>query len=189
MKAIKKLFKWFFITFGALVALIVVIMVFSDDEEVSTTSTATTAQQDDVKTASKEEAKQEAANEKKFNAGITKTVNGLIINIAEVKITENSIEVGMNFENKTDSKLTFYPDQGSAVVGSMQLDANMFMGSGDVSGDINAKVKKEGTIEYTAPEGKIIDVKNIKQLTLDMGEVFNDSNYDATKANIIIPVK
>lgn len=190
MKLFKKLFKWAFILFGAVVALIIVIAIFSDDsEEVSTGTSTTTEQKNEVSTASKNDAKAENANEKKFSAGISKTVGGLIINIADVKITEDKIVVGMNFENTTQSKLTFYPDQGSAIVGSMQLGANMFMGSGEISGDINSKVKMDGTIEYLAPEGKTIDVKNIKEIKLDMGDVYNDSSYDTANATIVIPVK
>jgi hypothetical protein len=184
MKSIKKLFKWAFILFGVLIALIIAIAIFSgDSEEVSTGST------NEVSTSSKNEEKPVNANEKKFSAGISKTVGGLVINIADVKISEDKIIVGMNFENTTQSKLTFYPDQGNAIIGSMQLAANMFMGSGEISGDINSKVKMDGTIEYLAPEGKTIDVKNIKEIKLDMGDVYNDSSYDAVNATIVIPVK
>jgi hypothetical protein len=184
MKSIKKLFKWAFILFGALIVLIIAIAIFSgNDEEVSTGT------KNEVSTTTNKEAKPENANEKKFTAGITKTVGGLVINIADIKITEDKIVVGMNFENTTQSKLTFYPDQGNAIVGSMQLSANMFMGSGEISGDINSKVKMDGTIEYLAPEGKTLDVKSIKELKLDMGDVYNDSSYDATNATIVIPVK
>jgi hypothetical protein len=113
----------------------------------------------------------------------------LIINIADVKITEDKIIVGMNFENSNTSKVSFYPDQGSAVIGSMQLSANMFMGSGEISGDINSKVKMDGTIEYTAPEGKKIDVQSVKEIKLDMGDIYNDATYDTANATIVIPVK
>lgn len=184
MKSIKKLVKWAFILFGALIALIIVIAIFSGDSEEVSTGTKT-----EVSTTTKNEAKPVNENEKKFSAGITKTVGGLVINIAEVQITEDKIVVGMNFENPTQSKLTFYPDQGNAIIGSMQLSANMFMGSGEISGDINSKVKMDGTIEYLAPEGKTIDVKSIKEIKLDMGDVYNDSTYDAVNATIAIPVK
>ncbi|MBT2728412.1 hypothetical protein J7E63_15895 [Bacillus sp. ISL-75] len=183
MKTIKKLFKWAFILFGAIIALVIVVAIFSGDDEEVSTGTKT-----EVSTTSKTDQKA-VANEKKFNAGISKTFGGMIINIAEVKVTEDKIVIGMNFENSTTSKLSFYPDQGSAIIGSMQLSANMFMGSGEISGDINSKVKMDGTIEYLAPEGKKIDVKNIKEIKLDMGDIYNESTYDAVTATIAIPVK
>ncbi|MFP5116146.1 hypothetical protein ACSU64_27950 [Bacillaceae bacterium C204] len=126
---------------------------------------------------------------KKFNAGISTTVQGLKINVAEVIIQEDKIVVGMNFENSIQNKLSFYPDQGNAIIGDMQLGANMFMGSGEVSGDINPGIKMDGTVEYLAPEGKKIDVKNVKEIKLDMGQVYNEDTYNADDVVITIPVK
>ncbi|MGG1073116.1 hypothetical protein ABE178_25355 [Priestia megaterium] len=126
---------------------------------------------------------------KKFNAGISQEVNGLKINIAEVKITDEQIQVGLNLENATQQKLTFYPDQGNAIVGDMQLTANMFSGSGNVSGDVNAGVKMDGVIVYDTPDGKTIDVNKITEIKLDMGDVFNEESFDAKNATITIPVK
>lgn len=126
---------------------------------------------------------------KKFNAGITQEVNGLKINIAEVKITDKQIQVGLNIENITQQKMTFYPDQGNAIVGDMQLTANMFSGSGNVSGDINGGVKMDGVVAYDAPEGKTIDVNKVTEIKLDMGDVFNDETMDAKNATIAVPVK
>jgi hypothetical protein len=126
---------------------------------------------------------------KKFEAAVSQVVNGLTINIAEVKIEKDKISVGMNIENPTGQKLTFYPDQGSLVVGDMQLESNMFMGAGDVSGDVNAGVKKDGVIVFTAPEGKELDIPSITELKLNFGTVFNDESYATEEANIVVPVK
>ena len=71
-------------------------------------------------------------NTKKVAVNKEFSVNGLKITIGEVQVEKERILVGMTIKNETSDKLTFYPDQGSAVVGSMQLDANMFMTEGDV---------------------------------------------------------
>lgn len=150
-----------------------------EEETVSTGSTANEA---------KQEAKVDEGT-KKFNSGITAEANGLKVTIGDVLIKEDKIEVGMTMENAGANKVTFYPDQGNAIIGNMQLSANMFMGSGEVSGDFNAGITQEGTIEYLAPEGKTIDVKNVKEIKLDMGDVFDDTTYDAENVTITIPVK
>lgn len=125
---------------------------------------------------------------KKFNAAVAAEVMGLKINIADVKITDTEIQVGMNLENTTDGLLTFYPDQGSVVVGDMQLDANMFLGSGEVSGDINGGVKMDGVIVFSVPEGKTLDVAAVKELKFNFGDVFNE-NFETAPYVVAVPVK
>lgn len=165
-------------------AIIVVIAIASGGGEEETVSTGTTPTKD-----SKQETKKVDDGSKKFNSGVTAEANGLKVTIGDVLIKEDSIEVGMNMANNGSNKVTFYPDQGNAIIGNMQLSANMFMGSGEVSGDFNAGITQEGTIEYLAPEGKTIDVKNIKEIKLDMGDVFDDKTYESENVTITIPVK
>lgn len=69
----------------------------------------------------------------------------------------------MTLRNETNDKLTFYPDQGNVVVGNMQLDANMFMTEGKVSGDIQPGVEKSGVVVFTVPEGKTLSPKEVTQ--------------------------
>lgn len=126
---------------------------------------------------------------KDFNAAVSQTVNGLNINIAEIKIEKDKVSIGMNVENPTQQKLTFYPNQGSIVIGDMQLEANMFMGTGDVSGDVDAGVKRDGVIVFTVPEGKELDIATVKEIKLNFGDVYNDSTYNSQEANITVPVK
>lgn len=126
---------------------------------------------------------------KDFNAAVSQTVNGLNINIAEVKIEKDKVSIGVNIQNPTQQKLTFYPDQGSIVIGDMQLDSNMFMGTGDVSGDVNAGVKRDGVIVFTVPEGKQLDIASVKEIKLNFGDVYNDSTYKSQEADITVPVK
>lgn len=126
---------------------------------------------------------------KDFNAAVSQTVNGLNINIAEIKIEKDKVSIGMNVENPTQQKLTFYPNQGSIVIGDMQLEANMFMGTGDVSGDVDAGVKRDGVIVFTVPEGKQLDIPTVKEIKLNFGDVYNDSTYNSQEANITVPVK
>ncbi|MES9681631.1 DUF4352 domain-containing protein [Gottfriedia acidiceleris] len=135
--------------------------------------------------------KQEKKNDgsKKFNAAAKQEVLGMAINLADVKITEKEIQVGMNLHNTSGDKLSFYPDQGTLVVGDMQLSANMFMGSGEVSGDINDGVKMDGVIVFTAPEGKKLDVKAIKELTFNFGDVTTSDFMTTKPVTFKVPVK
>jgi hypothetical protein len=126
---------------------------------------------------------------KDFNAAVSQTVNGLKINIAEVKIEKDKVSIGMNYENASGQKLSFYPDQGSVVIGDMQLEANTFLGTGHMGGDINAGVKKDGVIVFEVPEGKSIDISSVTEIKLNLGDIFNDSSYNTQEANISVPVK
>lgn len=155
----------------------------------SDTSGVETGGSNDVakETAAKETAPKDDGA-KQFTAGVAADVMGLKVNIADVKITDKEIQVGMNLENTTDGLLTFYPDQGTVVVGDMQLDANMFMGSGEVSGDINSGVKMDGVIVFTVPEGKTLDVAAIKELKFNFGDVFNE-NFDTKPYSVTVPVQ
>ncbi|OMF61886.1 hypothetical protein BK139_05035 [Paenibacillus sp. FSL R5-0490] len=114
---------------------------------------------------------------------------GLIVALGEVKISSDKIQVGINVENTTENKLSFYPDQGSAVIGDIQLDANMFLTDGDVSGEIQGGVKKEAVLEFLTPDGKEIDVNSIKEVKLMLGDVFNDTTFESKPVNFTIPIK
>ena len=71
----------------------------------------------------------------------------------------------------------------------MQLDANMFLTDGDVSGDIQSGVLKEGVIEYLAPEGKEIDVATLTEIKLVFGDVFDDTSFESKEVTFTVPVK
>ena len=175
-----------------IVFIIGVTTIHPSSEPVSTTPTqtndstpaTTTPQQDTTK-----QADPTPSDVKDFNAAVSQTVNGLNINIAEIKIEKDKVSIGMNVTNPTQQKLTFYPDQGSIVIGDMQLEANMFMGTGDVSGDVNAGVKRDRVIVFTVPEGKQLDIASVKEIKLNFGNVYNDSTYKSQEANISVPVK
>ncbi|MEH7116154.1 hypothetical protein V7128_01845 [Neobacillus vireti] len=163
------------------------------DETVSTSSDQPVVSQpkentEETKTVETQKETPKVDEGKKFDAAVSQVVNGLKINIAEVKIEKDKVSVGMNIENSTQQKITFYPDQGSVVIGNMQLESNMFMGTGDLSGDINAAVKKDGVIVFTVPEGKELDIASIKELKLNFGTVYDDG-YKSEEANIVVPVK
>jgi hypothetical protein len=180
---LKKFFKFGCLGVIALIVLGVVIAIATsgDDDKVSTgTKTASST--------AKESPKDDGT--KKFDASNQKTdALGLKVGLGEIKITKGKIQVGINLENTTDKKLTFYPDQGSAVVGDMQLDANLFLTDGDLGGDIQAGVKQDGIIEFLAPENKEIDVKSIKQIKLIFGEVLTDDFMKSKEVDFVVPVK
>lgn len=114
---------------------------------------------------------------------------GMKVGLGELKIKEDKISVGINLENTTGKVLVFYPDQGQAVVGDMQLDANMFFTSGKIGGEVQGGVKQDAVIEFLAPEGKKIDVNAIKEVKLIFGDV-NTGDYMQNKSvEFTIPVK
>lgn len=118
---------------------------------------------------------------------------GMKVNLGDVKIMKDKINVGLNIENTTDKVLTFYPDQGNAVIGSMQLSANMFLTDGEVGGEVGGEVqggvKQEGVLEFTAPEGKEIDVDSVKEIKLNFGEVITEDFMNNKAVSITVPVK
>ena len=179
----KKFFKIGCFGIIALFALIVVVAIFSggDEETVSTGGNST------QETSEKTEA---TPGTKIIDASSqTQTLNGLVINLGEVKIDKDKIQVGMNIENTSDKTITFYPDQGNAVIGNLQVDANLFFTEGDVSGDIMSGVQKEGVIEFLAPEGKEIDVETVTEIKFHFGSVNDETYMNTQEANFIIPVK
>jgi hypothetical protein len=114
---------------------------------------------------------------------------GMKVGLGEVKITEDKISVGINLENTTNKQLTFYPDQGHLVVGDMQLEANMFMTSGEIGGDVQGGVKQDGVIEFLVPEGKKIDVKSIKEIKILFGDVTTEDFMTTKPVNFTVKVK
>ncbi|MEK4093277.1 hypothetical protein [Viridibacillus sp. FSL H8-0110] len=52
----------------------------------------------------------------------------------------------------------------------------MFLTDGDVSGDIQSGVKKEAVLEFLVPEGKELDVKNIKEIKLNFGDIYDEKS-------------
>lgn len=98
-------------------------------------------------------------------------VLGMKVALGEIKIADDKISVGTNIENTTNDVLNFYPDQGQAVIGDMQLDANLFMTTGDIGGEVQGGVKQEGVIEFLAPEGKKIDIDSIDKIKIIFGDV------------------
>ncbi|QQD82639.1 hypothetical protein JD965_03205 [Bacillus siamensis] len=114
---------------------------------------------------------------------------GMKVNLGDVKIMKDKINVGLNIENTTGKVLTFYPDQGNAVIGSMQLSANMFLTDGEVGGDVQGGVKQEGVLEFSAPDGKEIDINSVKEIKLNFGDVTTDDFMNTKAVTIKVPVK
>ncbi len=128
----------------------------------------------------------QAENAKKVAVNKEFTVNGLKVVIGEVKVEEKRILVGMTIKNETNDKLSFYPDQGNVVVGNMQLDANMFMTEGKVSGDIQPGVEKSGVVVFMAPEGKTLSPKEVTSITLHLGNVFNENSFSSKSFDVTL---
>lgn len=172
---------------GGLILLVVLIialaMCSSDEDKPSTGSSGEKVETSSNKNETTDGSKKVDASAHSVDA------LGLKVGLGEIKITKKKIQVGVNVQNTKDTKVTFYPDQGSLVVGDMQLDANMFLTDGDVSGDIQGGVKKEAVLEFLAPDGKEIDVENLKEVKIMFGDVFDDTSYDTQDVSFTIPVQ
>lgn len=117
------------------------------------------------------------------------TALGMKVGLGEIKIAEDKISVGVNLENTTDKALSFYPDQGQLVAGDMQLDANLFLTSGDIGGDVQSGVKQDGIIEFLAPEGKTIDVNSFTEVRLLFGDVVTDDFMQSEPVEFTVPIQ
>jgi hypothetical protein len=182
----KKLFKFGCLGIIGLVVLFVVIALASggEDEKVSTGANTESKTNETPKETPKDD------GSKKVDASAqNQDALGLKVGLGEVKITKEKIQVGINLQNTTDKKLSFYPDQGSAVVGDMQLDANLFLTDGDVGGDIQGGVKQDGVIEFLAPEGKEIDVNSVKELKLIFGDVVTEDYLNSKAVEFVVIVQ
>jgi hypothetical protein len=84
----------------------------------------------------------ESKNIKRFQINQTKTCGGLDITVGEIAIESDKITVGMSAVNKSKNVLSFFPDQKNLVIGTRQLDVNMFLGEGKISGEIQPNVEK-----------------------------------------------
>lgn len=114
---------------------------------------------------------------------------GLSVKIGEIQIEEDRILVGMTIINNSGSKLSFYPDQGNAVVGNMQLGANMFTSEGDASGDILPEVQKSAVIKFDVPKGNALTPSDVKEVRLHFGNILNHDSYDSTECDITINIE
>ncbi|MFN2745185.1 hypothetical protein ACINLE_08110 [Bacillus sp. z60-18] len=143
---------------------------------------------DDSKDKKTEEKKDD--DSKKIDASSQKTeALGMKVNLGDIKIMKDKINVGINIENTTDKVLNFYPDQGNAVVGDMQLSANMFLTDGDVGGEVQGGVKQDGVLEFTVPEGKELDIDQVKEIKLNFGDVTTEDFMKNQAVSLTVQVK
>jgi hypothetical protein len=133
---------------------------------------------------------QEKAPGKRFKSDVSGEFLGLNINVAEVAISPDKVEVGINFENKASDKVSWYPDlEAKAVIGDMQLEGDPLHDSGLTTGDIANGVKSDGSFAFIPAGDKKIDVKKVKEIKLRLGEV-TSGNFTQTKnIELTVPVK
>lgn len=178
----KKFFKIVGGTIIAIFVLSVVVAMFTEEDKPSTGTSSSSSEQ-------KSSNKSEKGSKVIDATGYSTEALGLKVALGEIIVSKDKIQVGLNLENVSSNALTFYPDQGSAVVGNLQLDANLFFTDGDVSGEIHSGVLKEGVIEFLAPDGKSIDVDSLTQIKLAFGDVFDDTDFDSKDVSFSVSVQ
>lgn len=63
----------------------------------------------------------------------------------------------------------------------------MFMTDGDVSGDIHAGVEKSGVIRFILDDD--ISVDDIEEITLKLGDVYNEDEFNAEEFSETLSLK
>lgn len=170
-----------------LIGIIAAFMAACGSSDVDTGAASEPAEE---KKAEEAKAEEKPADEKSVDAkSLSKEALGLKVNFGEVRIAKDKVSVGVNLENTAPDAVSFYPDQGSVVIGDMQLDANMFMTSGDIGGDIQPGVKQDAVIEFLAPDGKEIDVAAVKEIKMLFGDVTSADFMNSEPIEVVLTVK
>ncbi len=79
--------------------------------------------------------------------------------------------------------LAFYPDQKNLVIGTRQVDANMFLGRGKISGEIQPNVEKSASLVYLDND-KTLNQSAIKQITFHFGDVTNMKQFQTSPCDL-----
>ena len=172
-KAKKPFYKKWWVWVVAIIVFFVIVGSIDDTEEASNEDSQSDRTEESK---NEEEVKENQEDNGIYEVNITDELLGLEINIPKVEINEKELLVYMTLNNTTEDTLTFYPDQGSAIIGSKQVDANIFMTKGDVSGDIHGGVEKEGKIKFVLRKTDI-NINEVDEITLKFGSVGN-SEFD-----------
>ena len=129
----------------------------------------------------------EAESEGIYEINETYEVNGLTIDISTIEVSDDDVKIAMKLANNSENTLSFYPDQGDIIIGNKQVGANMFMTDGDVSGDIHAGVEKSGTIRFILDDD--ISTDDIEEITLKLGDVYNEDEFNAEEFSETLSLK
>lgn len=129
------------------------------------------------------------SSEKRYTIDKAQEYGGLTITVGEVLVDSSRMAVGMTVKNNSQSVLAFYPDQGSAVIGDRQVDANMFMTEGSVGGELQAGVSRSGVIVFAAPNGQPLDPAQITTIKLALGQIVDMQNFQNPAVDVSIDVE
>lgn len=188
----KKFFKFGCLGLIGLVVLIIVLAVIGSDggdEKTPVSSDTNSTSEDTNSTSTEEPTEEDNADEKSAAVNQDFKVNGLDIKISNIVITKKDVKIDMTLTNTTDNQISFYPDQGSMVIGNTQVDANLFMTKGDLSGDIHAGVEKTGTIRFMAPDDKEFTPNEIKEVKLVLGSVLDNKSFSSEEFQQTIAIE
>lgn len=132
---------------------------------------------------------QPAENEKRVDANFNEKFKYVDLNVKEIVITPTEVKVGMNYENISNQKVSFYPDQGHIVIGDMQLDVDFLTQTSLQSGEVSAGVKSDGVLVFKPKGEKRIDVDNVTSIKFDLGEIYPDDYSSTKKVEFEISIK
>lgn len=111
------------------------------------------------------------------------------INLGEIEILNKKLKVDINLKNTTEKVLKFYPNQGSAIINDMQLDANLFLTYGKVGGNVHGGVKQDETLQFLVLGDKKINIESVKEIKLIFGNVNTDDYMTSEPVEFVIRVE
>lgn len=99
--------------------------------------------------------------------------SGLLVRVDEISIEPNAIAVRLTIRNPTDQALRFYPNQGTATIGTQTLTANALMSGQNLSGPFEPGEVQAGTLVFMIPDTDSIDPTKVMALQLSLGKVLD----------------
>lgn len=134
-------------------------------------------------------AQAQAVPTKKIDPNFSQDFKYVKLNVHEVKITPNEIDVGLNYQNTSGQKITWYPEQGQLMVGDMQLNVDPLTQTDLVTGDIAPDAKSDGVLVFKPQGDKKIDINKVDKLTFHLDQIIPEDLSTEKKVDFEIPVK
>ena len=112
-------------------------------------------------------------------------VNGLDINIKAIEVKGNMLHTFVSIENTDENTKSFFPDQGSIVIGNKQIEADFWGSDGKLAGEIYGGVVKEGVISYDISG---VNFDEIEEIRFIFGQVLDEVNFNFEEFEEVISI-
>lgn len=127
---------------------------------------------------------------KKIKPNFSQDFKYIKLNIAEISISPDEIDVGLNYQNNSSKKIDWYPENGHVIIGDMQLNVDPLTQTNLVTGTIDTGTKSDGILVFKPQGNKKIDINKVDNLKFDLDQIIPDDLDGSTKkVEFEIPVK